>query len=159
MAVINNQEARTIGLNGRVPLKEEGKSRPYAVVLNPGLNNVTEQDLQDLETNNQFIDLRDYGKLDITLQTVKKLVQEATEDTPEKVTTVQEPPETVESIDITAMNVRNARDVIDSCVDIVLLDAWEEAENATEKPRKGVLEKLVDQKAALVDLTNAGQKE
>lgn len=134
MGVINSELARIVTMNGP----------GYSVTINPGLNTIKEDELKALKKNERFRDMVDRGQVAEVKQ------QKATQEE-------SGPPKDVNDIDITAMNVKNGRDVIDSCVDTTLLDKWylQETEQGDDA-RKGILEALAEQR---IKLDNLGKTE
>jgi hypothetical protein len=143
MGVINNELPKIVNLNGRIAL-EDGGSRSYECRLLPGLNTVDDDLLEDLQTNERFQEMLDYRQATV--------VKQATDTGAGSVT--QESPEAIDDIVITAMNVRDAREVIASCATMEQLDAWEREEKEDGSPRKGVMQALEEQRKVLNDLNN-----
>ena len=132
MGVVNSELPKVVTLNGR----EDGI--PWSFSINPGLNTVPDVTLKMMKVNERFRDMVDRAQVN----EVKQGKGAASET-----------PADVGSIDITSMNVRNAREVIDSCADVKLLDKWEQQEAEREDgERKGVKEALEAQREKLANL-------
>ena len=141
MSVINSEYARSVGLNGR--LKKGGKH--VEVRLLPGLNNVSEEEMQMLRENSTFTFHCESNKMSVIEHSDKDEAEE---------------PLDINSIDITSMSVAKGGIAIDSAVTIELLDKFQEQEEAGEG-RKGILgaiEKQREEVERIMDLHKQANK-
>ncbi len=137
MSVVNSElkRIRHFQLNG-------------VITINPGLNQVTDEQLRLLEGSKRFKKHCDRSEMNVVTHQKNGM-------------TVS--PETVADLDITSVNVKNGRVAIQSCTDTKVLEAWQRQETDEDGGgRKGILEAIEEQLEELkrmVDKVAAAAKE
>ncbi|MCK4959235.1 MAG: hypothetical protein KAT00_07535 [Planctomycetes bacterium] len=144
MTVVNSEFARNVGLNGRV-----NGGDIISVELLPGLNNVTEEQMEMLLQNETF---------ELFLSTHEMSI--ATHDEPgAEIDGEQDEPDGIGDIDITAMTVAAAGRIIGSAVTMDLLDKFLAQEMvAGEFARKGILGAITKQRADVQKVLTAHEQ-
>ena len=144
MGVVNNELARNVGLNGRIPAPTEDNpefTKHVECNLIPGLNNVDDEQMIMLMANERFELLCDRQEMSVVFHGADAA------------------PDSIDDVDITEMNVKNARKFIESIATQDLLDRIEAQEVAGES-RKGVLTTVTDHRKKLTKVIDqVGGKE
>ena len=135
MTVINSEFAKTMSLNGYIG---SGKGKQLiTVTLIPGLNNISAEEMEMLRKNEEF-------ELHVGIQKMSVIEHEDKDEPTE--------PETITDIDVTSMSIAKAGGVIGSAVTLELLDEFEQQENGSDEPRKGIFGLLTEQRKAVQDV-------
>lgn len=136
MSVINSEYARNIGLNGRVAKKH------IEVILLPGLNTVSKEQMEMLRQNDAFEHHIAMQKMSVIEHSDKDELEE---------------PKNIEDIDITSMSVPKAGVVINSVATLELLDKFEGQEQSGES-RKGILGIIAKQRDVVQDILDKQER-